>query len=233
MRSVIDIESGGDPNARTGSYSGLFQMSADEAARYGNTVEGGTARLQNLADNFRRKYGREPSHTEIYLAHQQGEGGLGAHLANPDAPAWQNMAGTAEGRKKGEGWAKQAIWGNVPADVRANFPGGVDSLTSRQFMDLWNDKVGRRLAKFGGQPEPTADAPPQGGMLSAAQPPAVQGGMLAQAPQAQDGALLAQPQKTQAADQLVAMAQQMMKPPERHRFSPMMQFQMPAGLRRA
>lgn len=52
---------------------------------------------------------------------------------------------TPEGQKKGPGWARLAIWGNIPRDQRAQFPEGVDSVTSRQFMELWD----RKLAKFG------------------------------------------------------------------------------------
>src|SRR5512139_1071132 len=134
----VQIESGGNPNASTGSYSGLLQMGPDEIRQYGgNGLEQGTALLADRAAQFQQSYGRQPTPTELYLMHQQGVGGAAAHMANPDAPAWQNMYGTAEGQKKGEAWAKRAIWGNVPDDVKTNYPGGVDSLTSRQFMDLW------------------------------------------------------------------------------------------------
>ncbi len=149
----IQIESGGNPNARTGSYSGLLQMGPDEIAKYGgNGLEQGKQLLADRAAELEKTLGRPPTPTELYMAHQQGMGGVQAHMANPDAPAWQNMAGTGEGRRKGEAWAKQAIWGNVPSDVRANYPGGVDSLTSKQFMDLWQQKVERI------KPSPTAMA---------------------------------------------------------------------------
>jgi hypothetical protein len=68
------------------------------------------------------------------------------HMANPDWPAWLNMYLTDEGRQRGPGWACRAIWGNVPTDQRAQFPGGVGSITSRQFMDMWATK----MARFGG-----------------------------------------------------------------------------------
>jgi hypothetical protein len=80
------------------------------------------------------------------MIHQQGVGGAAMHMANPDAPAWLNMYLTDEGQRKGPEWARLAIWGNVPADQRARFPEGVDSITSRQFMDMWATK----MAKFGG-----------------------------------------------------------------------------------
>jgi hypothetical protein len=159
----IQIESGGNPNARTGSYSGLLQMGPDEIAKYGgNGLEQGKQLLADRAAELSKALGRDPTPAELYLAHQQGMGGAQAHLANPDAPAWQNMAGTAEGRRKGEGWAKQAIWGNVPDTLKAQYPGGVDSLTSRQFMDLWRSKVervplqGAQAAPLGAPQQPTA-----------------------------------------------------------------------------
>ena len=82
---------------------------------------------------------------ELYMLHQQGVAGAATHMANPDAPAWQNMYRTREGQKKGPAWARLAIWGNIPQDQRAQFPDGVDSVTSRQFMELWD----RKLARFG------------------------------------------------------------------------------------
>lgn len=108
-------------------------------------LRAGTNKLVAEAATFQAKYGHAPTATELYLTHQQGEGGLANHLANPDRPAWQNMYATGEGQQKGAAWAKQAIWGNVPADVRAQYPGGVDSLTSRDFMNIWTRKVEGQL----------------------------------------------------------------------------------------
>lgn len=156
---IVQIESGGNPDARTGSYTGLLQMGPDERAKYGGDGLGaGLAMYRDRAAQFEKQYGRQPTPTEFYLANQQGTGGLAAHLGNPDAPAWQNMASTAEGRQKGASWAKQAIWGNVPTDVRSQYPGGVDSLTSGQFMDIWRRKLGD------GAPQTVASAsnPPSG-----------------------------------------------------------------------
>jgi len=142
MPRYVHIESGGNPNARSGSYTGLLQMGPDERAKYGgNGIDNGARMYADKYNAFVQKHGRDPSPTELYLANQQGAGGLAAHMANPTAPAWQNMASTAEGRAKGDAWARQAIWGNVPDTMKANYPGGVDSLTSQQFMDLWKQKV--------------------------------------------------------------------------------------------
>ena len=138
---IIQIESGGNPNAATGSYTGLLQMGLDERAKYGgDSLQAGLALLKDRSDQLEKQLGRPPTASELYFAHQQGVGGFTAQNANPDAPAWQNMAGTAEGRHKGEGWAKQAIWGNIPSDRRSQF-GNVDNVTGRQFLDLWRQKV--------------------------------------------------------------------------------------------
>jgi hypothetical protein len=148
--TVAQIESGGNPRAVTGSYKGIYQLSDEGFRKFGGggdifdpaaNVRAGIASLKADAAAFEQKFGRQPTPTELYLSHQQGQGGIAAHLQNPDAPAYQNMLSTAEGQQKGEGWAKQAIWGNVPDRVKALFPGGVESLTSRQFMDIWTQRV--------------------------------------------------------------------------------------------
>lgn len=151
LRTFVLIESGGNPSNVTGSYQGLLQLSNQEFAKHGGqgnildvdaNLSAGARKLSADAANFSNRFGRDPSASELYLIHQQGVGGSAAHWANPDKPAWQNMASTAEGRQKGEKWAKAAIWGNVPDDVKAQF-GSVDNLTSRDFVKLWDDKVAR------------------------------------------------------------------------------------------
>jgi hypothetical protein len=141
----VQVESGGNPNARIGKYAGLLQMGPAEIRQYGGkNLEHGRAMLADRAAAFQQSYGRQPSATELYLIHQQGEGGLAAHMRNPDAPAWRNMASTAEarGRRDGEAWARRAIWRNVPDGLKKQF-GSVDNITSAQFMDLWNRKIER------------------------------------------------------------------------------------------
>lgn len=146
--TIAQIESGGNPLAQTGSYKGVFQLSAGEFAKYGagdildpaaNTAAG-IASLKAKSDQFRADFGRDPTATELYLAHQQGEAGLRAHLANPDAPAWQNMLSTGEGKQKGAAWAKAAVWGNLPQSAKDMF-GSVEKVTSGQFMAAWAQRV--------------------------------------------------------------------------------------------
>jgi hypothetical protein len=52
------------------------------------------------------------------------------------------MFKTGEGQQKGAGWAKKAIWGNVPDDMKSQF-GSVDNVTSQDFLNLWQHKVER------------------------------------------------------------------------------------------
>jgi len=158
LRTFVWIESGGDPGATTGSYKGLLQLSSGEFNKHGggniydpnDNLNAGALKLKAESEDFKRKYGRDPTDGDLYLIHQQGWGGAQAHWANPDQPAWQSMYSTGEGQQKGPGWAKQAIWGNVPDAMKAKF-GSVDNITSRDFVSLWNNKV----AHFGGSSSPS------------------------------------------------------------------------------
>lgn len=145
------IESGHNPNAvaPNGRYKGLFQMSDSLFQQHrpnGNIFDptdnayAAASNLSNEMKKFRTQYGREPTATDLYMIQQQGPAGYAAHVQNPDAPAWENMLSTGEGRQKGPNWARSAIWGNVPGQHKAQF-GSVDNITSRQFMDLWRNKV--------------------------------------------------------------------------------------------
>ena len=53
---------------------------------------------------------------------------------------------TTEGQEKGAKWARKAIWGNVPKDLN-RFKGGVEALTSGQFLALWTERVNRFMAR--------------------------------------------------------------------------------------
>jgi hypothetical protein len=50
------------------------------------------------------------------------------------------MYSTGEGQEKGPGWAKKAIWGNIPDALKARY-GSVENVTSKDFMDIWKAKV--------------------------------------------------------------------------------------------
>jgi soluble lytic murein transglycosylase-like protein len=162
LRAYVAIESGGNPNAVTGSYKGLLQLSDKEFARHGggdifnigDNINAGTVKLRAEMADFERRHGRKPSAADLYMVHQQGPAGYAAHMARPDAPAWQNMLSTGEGRAKGEKWAKLAIWGNVPERYKQQF-GSVDNLTSAQFTKMWADRVARGMG--GGSQAPATE----------------------------------------------------------------------------
>lgn len=151
MGAVKQIESGGNPNAVTGKYKGLYQLSDDEFSRYGGkgsifdpqeNARVAELKLKDEGNQLSQKLGRPVSEDEIYLAHQQGVGGAYEHLKNPDRPAWQSMYATGEGQQKGEAWAKKAIWGNVPDQQKTKY-GSVDNMTSGQFSEMWKQRYAR------------------------------------------------------------------------------------------
>ena len=175
LKAYTAIESSGDPAKRTGRYKGLLMLSDEQFKEHGGTgniydpranADAGAAKLRIQFDAFQAKYGRPPEAHELYLVHQQGAGGFEAHQRKPDAPAWENMASTGEGRqkirdlgqKKGEQWARDAIWGNIPDAQKAQF-GSVDNVTSADFMKLWQARVERGL---GGGGYTLPDQPPSG-----------------------------------------------------------------------
>ncbi len=171
VQKMFGIESGNNPNQRTGSYAGLGQFSTRAADQ---------PRLRRLADlppgvafdpynpdhakraasgeamenaiGLRNALGRDPEGWELYMAHQQGLGGVKQHELNPDRPAWENMFNTAEGRAKGTGWSKAAIWGNMSKSMRSRF-GSVEAVTGQDFLDAWKARFSREGAT------PPADIP--------------------------------------------------------------------------
>lgn len=154
LRIFSRIESGDRPGAQTGSYKGRFQLSEAEFRKHGGAgsifddEQNSMAAARKLvaeAAAFEQRHGRKPSTLDLYLVHQQGEAGYAAHMARPGVLAWQNMASTGEGRRKGAAWAKRAIWGNIPDDMKRQF-GSVENVTSADFVDVWRQKV----ARFGG-----------------------------------------------------------------------------------
>lgn len=149
LRKIMRIESGGDTKNTTGSYKGLFQLSEKEFRAHGGSgdiydpEQNTMAAANKLAKEklaFQQKYGREAKLTDLYMIHLQGAGGAAAHAANPDAPAWQNMYSTAEGKQKGEAWAKKAIWGNIPDNLKAKF-GSVENVKSSDLAAIYGGKL--------------------------------------------------------------------------------------------
>jgi hypothetical protein len=86
MRGVASIESGMNPasNAhRPTQYKGLYQIGRSEWDRFGNggniysakeNAMGAARMFSANRDQFRKRYGRDPTDTEYYMMHQQGLG---------------------------------------------------------------------------------------------------------------------------------------------------------------
>jgi hypothetical protein len=146
LRKIIRVESGGNPNAKTGSYHGLFQLDKKEFRLHGgrgdiydpeqNTMAAANKIAQEKL-TFEQQHGRPATLHDIYMIHQQGAAGYDAHLANPDAPAWQNEA-KAAGRS--ENWGKLAIWGNMTPAMKAKY-GSVENVTSAEFTSDWSNRI--------------------------------------------------------------------------------------------
>lgn len=139
------IESGGRPWVQTGKYKGLFQLKDSEFNKHSSGSiwdprENANAFANLLKANIRqwvKDMGREPTDAEMYLMHQQGRSGAKAHLSNPDEIAWKTIRRFYGSDKV----AKSAIWGNVPTQYKKTF-GSVNNITSRQFTQMWADRVG-------------------------------------------------------------------------------------------
>jgi hypothetical protein len=145
MKRRVQIESSGDPNASTGRYKGLFQLSDQEFRNHGGTgsiydpeqnIMAGVNKAAQDNREFKERYGRDPKPIDSYMIHQQGAAGYNAHMANPDGVAWQNIAPYYANSEI----AKKAIWGNLPASDKARL-GSVDNVTSKDFVNSWASRV--------------------------------------------------------------------------------------------
>jgi hypothetical protein len=162
MKAFARIESGYNPKVTTGKYKCLFQLSDWEFAKYwrGDIYDirdcsiAAARKLATEAAQFEKDVGRRATAAEIYCIHQQGYQGCAFHYAAPHQLAWKNMYLTAEGQERGEAWARKAIWGNVPSDIKDKIKGGVDALTSGEFIAIWTERVERFMAR---KSEPPTD----------------------------------------------------------------------------
>jgi hypothetical protein len=168
MKIIADLESSGkpgpNPKKKVEEHKGLFQLTDKLFEKYGraggniyNAKDNTEAAMRSISANIKefkdtKNNGRDPTQAEIYMAHQQGVGGVTRHLKNPDRLAWQNMRFTGEGRQRAidygaeaaDKWARTAIWNNLTPDEREK-AGNVDSITSGQFLDFWKRRFeGRR-----------------------------------------------------------------------------------------
>jgi hypothetical protein len=155
MKAVAKIESGFNPNQRTGSYIGLFQLSEYEFAKFGS------GQIRSPRDNavaaaykvitegilFEWITHRKPDLSDLYLIHQQGWEGAAEHISQPDRIAWKSMCATSEGREKGEKWCKRAIWGNTLPAIKQVWK-SVDKMTSEAFVGMWRARVAEFYSKY-------------------------------------------------------------------------------------
>ena len=154
MKAFAKIEFGYNPKAKTGKYKCLFQLSDWEFAKYwqGDIYDirdcsiAAARKFATEAAQFEKDVGRRATAAEIYCIHQQGYQGCAFHYDAPHQLAWKNMYLTGEGQEKGEAWARKAIWGNVPSDIKNTIKGGLEALTSGQFLALWTERVNRFMA---------------------------------------------------------------------------------------
>jgi hypothetical protein len=155
MKAVAKIESGFDPKQRTGSYIGLFQLSKYEFAVYGsgdilNARDNAVAAANKFATSallFELSTLKKPTYSDLYLIHQQGTRGAEEHVNHPDRIAWKSMCATDEGKQKGEGWCKRAIWENTLPEVRHVWK-SVENLTSGVFVKMWQERVDRFYSRY-------------------------------------------------------------------------------------
>jgi hypothetical protein len=155
MKAVAKIESDFDPKQRTGSYSGLFQLSNYEFAKYGsgnifNARDNAIAAANKFASSallFELNTHRKATISDLYLIHQQGTQGAEEHVNHPDWVAWKSMCATDEGKEKGQEWCKRAIWGNTLPEVKHVWK-TVDNLTSAAFLKMWQGQVDRFYTRY-------------------------------------------------------------------------------------
>jgi len=155
MKAVAKIESGFNPNQRTGSYIGLFQLSEYEFSKFG------FGQIRSPRDNavaaaykvitegilFEWITHRKPDLSDLYLIHQQGWEGAAEHISQPARAAWKSMCATSEGREKGERWCKRAIWGNTLPAFKKTWK-SVDNVTSEAFVGMWRARVAEFYTKY-------------------------------------------------------------------------------------
>jgi len=148
MMSIAKVESNFKPDARTGSYKGLFQLSEYEFKKYGDgsiwdardNARAAAHMFLVQAEKFRWALGHYPDYAERYMVHQQGIQGAIEHYTHPERVAWQSMCATDEGVLKGEQWCRKCIWRNLFPEWKQTFK-KVDKISSGDFVGLWTGRI--------------------------------------------------------------------------------------------
>jgi hypothetical protein len=150
LRAIAMIESNGGRSLSSAlsSAKGPFQFTSGTAARmglanpmdFGQSADAAARLAKENKGGLERLLGRPVTDAELYLAHQQGSGGAHALLGNPDRLA-RDLLG--------------------PAAVANNIPKGsgysADTITAKQFADIWLQKYAQAGGGGGGA------TPPSGG----------------------------------------------------------------------
>lgn len=120
MRSIASIESSMNPSSnasRSTQYKGLFQIGHNEWARFGaggniySAHDNAMAAARMFDANrsqFRSRYGRDPTDTELYMMHQQGLGFYtrGA-MTNIGGNPYPGMHGAQSHESFEAGWGRE------------------------------------------------------------------------------------------------------------------------------
>ncbi|MDA9499911.1 transglycosylase [Bradyrhizobium sp. CCBAU 11357] len=155
MMAVAKIESGFNPNQRTGSYIGLFQLSHYEFGKFGfgqirsprDNAVAAAYKIITEGVQFEWITRRKPDMSDLYLIHQQGWEGAAEHISKPARLAWKSMCASSEGKEKGERWCKRAIWGNALPAFKRSWK-SVDNVTSEAFVGMWRGRVAEFYTKY-------------------------------------------------------------------------------------
>ena len=155
MMAVAKIESGFNPNQRTGSYIGLFQLSHYEFGKFGfgqirsprDNAVAAAYKIITEGVQFEWITRRKPDMSDLYLIHQQGWEGAAEHISRPARTAWKSMCATSEGKEKGERWCRRAIWGNALPAFKRTWK-SVDNVTSEAFVGMWRGRVAEFYTKY-------------------------------------------------------------------------------------
>ena len=169
MLAFVDIETGGLFNPRAhnddSGASGLLQFIPSNWEAYGlgkngeykfdieKNILAGIQMLKENIDYFHKNIdsSREPTVAELYLMHQQGSGGARALMKNPNMLSHEALRTLTKKDKHGnikhvysEKGALAAIRNNLLRETNKQ----ANTITSREFIESWNNKVNRRSKDF-------------------------------------------------------------------------------------
>jgi hypothetical protein len=137
LSRLAEVESGGDPNARNGSSTGLFQLHPDtfQSVGGGNINDPGDQVRAALALARKnapalQQMGVPADAANLYIMHQQGPAGGRALLTAP--PEVNAITALAPAYNGNEAIARQAIVNN----------GGTPDMTAGQFVQMWRERWG-------------------------------------------------------------------------------------------